>query len=142
VSSKGCKGLYKSLINRARCDAWNAHAQREGQPPRFFMSAEDLTCQAGISVQQDLALAALLGLTHCERNGHHHVDGFGNAPQKEQRDFARVHAELYESSAGHPRLAMEDGRIAIDSLFKPGFAHRVDPDWRFVQPFALATSMV
>jgi hypothetical protein len=142
VSSKGCKGLYKALINRARCDQWNAAAQRDGEPPAYFMSAEDLTCQAGLAVQQDLALASLLGLTHCERNGHHYVDGFGDAPPKEQRAFAMVHGELYESSAGHPRLAIEDGRIAIDSLFKPGFAHRVDPDWRFVHPLVRAAAML
>jgi len=142
VSSKGCKGLYKALINRARCDRWNAAAQRDGKPPGFFMSAEDLTCQAGIAVQQDLALAALLGLAHCERNGHHYVDGFGDAPAREQRAFATVHGELYESSAGHPRLSIDDGRIAIDSLFKPGFGHRADPDWRFVQPLARAAAMV
>jgi hypothetical protein len=142
VSSKGCKGLYKAIVNRARCDRWNAQAQRDGEAPPYFMSAEDLTCQAGLAVQQDLALASLLGLSHCERNGHHYVDGFGDAPLKEQRAFATVHAELYESSAGHPRLTIEDGRIAIDSLFKPGFAHRVDPDWRNVQPLVRAPAMV
>jgi hypothetical protein len=142
VSSKGCKGLYKAIVNRARCDQWNAQAQRDGEAPSFFMSAEDLTCQAGIAVQQDLALASLLGLAHCERNGHHYVDGFGDAPPKEQRAFAMVHSELYESSAGHPRLTIEEGRIAIDSLFKPGFAHRVDPDWHGVQPLVRAAAMV
>ena len=32
VSSKTCKGLYKSLINRARCSKWNheARASRAG----------------------------------------------------------------------------------------------------------------
>jgi hypothetical protein len=142
VSSKGCKGLYKAIVNRARCDHWNAQAKRDGDAPSFFMSAEDLTCQVGLAVQQDLALASLLGLTHCERNGHHYVDGFGDAPPKEQRAFAMVHSELYESSAGHPRLTIEDGRIAIDSLFKPGFAHRVDPDWRSMQPLVRAPAMV
>jgi hypothetical protein len=39
-------------------------------------------------------------------------------------------------------LTIEDGRIAIDSLFKPGFAHRVDPDWRNVQPLVRAPAMV
>ena len=39
------------------------------------MSAEDLTTQAGVAVQQDLALATLIGATHVERNGHHYVDG-------------------------------------------------------------------
>src|SRR5690349_8786339 len=40
VSSKSCKGLYKALVNRARCEQWNANAQQEGLPARWFMSAE------------------------------------------------------------------------------------------------------
>ena len=71
VSSKNCKGFYRSLLNAARCTKLNS-----GGSPSYFMSAEDLTTQAGLAVQQDLALANLLGLTHVERNGHHYVDGF------------------------------------------------------------------
>ena len=52
VSSKSCKGLYKSLLNAARCRCWN----RQGGD-RYFMSAEDLTTQAGLAVQQDTASA-------------------------------------------------------------------------------------
>ena len=71
VSSKNCKGFYRSLLNAARCRKLNS-----GGEQRFFMSAEDLTTQAGLAVQQDLALVNLIGLTHVERNGHHYVDGF------------------------------------------------------------------
>lgn len=39
VSSKTCKGFYKALLNRARCELWNA----ETPTPRYFMSGEDLT---------------------------------------------------------------------------------------------------
>ena len=53
--------------------------------------AEDLTCQAGLAVQQDLALGALIGVTHAERNGHHYVDGFGDTPADEAEAFlARI----------------------------------------------------
>jgi L-alanine-DL-glutamate epimerase-like enolase superfamily enzyme len=75
VSSKSCKGFYKSLLNAARCAHWN----RERSNPRFFVSGEDLSMQAGLAVQQDLALVGLLGLDHVERNGHHYVDGFAGA---------------------------------------------------------------
>ena len=126
VSSKACKGVYKALVNRARCARWNRDA---GGPPRYFMSAEDLTCQAGLAVQQDLALAALLGLGHSERNGHHYVDGMAASPAEEQRAMAAAHPDLYESSAGHPRLRIEQGQIRIDSLFQPGYAHSADPVW-------------
>ena len=135
ISSKACKGVYKSLINRARCEAWNAAAGA----PLHFMSAEDLTCQAGLAVQQDLALVALLGITHSERNGHHYGTGFGDAPADEQSAFRREHAELYDD-ASHLRIAR--GVIHLDSLFAPGYAHRASPDWQATQPLATATSLL
>jgi L-alanine-DL-glutamate epimerase-like enolase superfamily enzyme len=138
VSSKACKGFYKALINRARCDLWNS--ADEGR--HYFMSAEDLTCQAGLAVQQDLALASLLGLAHCERNGHHYVDGFGNAPADEQAAFAAAHSDLYETSAGRPRLAIRNGRIEIGSLANSGFAHSAVPDFAGLHPLSLASTFV
>ena len=54
---------------------------------KFFITGEDLTCQAGLGVQQDLALGALIGVTHAERNGHHYVDGFADAPDQEAKAF-------------------------------------------------------
>ena len=60
------------------------------------MSGEDLTCQAGLGVQQDTLLATSLGVQHIERNGHHYVKGFGIAPINEASNFANAHADLYE----------------------------------------------
>ena len=100
VSSKCCKGLYKSILNAARCTMWNAEAGGE----RYFMSGEDLTTQAGLAVQQDLALVNLLGLTHVERNGHHYVNGMAGLPQHEQDGFLAAHPDLYERSHGAVRL--------------------------------------
>jgi len=140
VSSKSCKGLYKAIANRARCDVLNATARRDGQPPRAFMSAEDLTCQAGLSVQQDLALAALLGLAHSERNGHHYAGGFGTAPPGEQRAFASAHPDLYRGDPAH--LLINAGHIDIRSLHAPGFAHGADPDMATLRPLADAAAML
>jgi len=142
VSSKSCKGLYKAIVNGARCEDWNAQGHRDGSAARYFMSAEDLTCQAGLSVQQDLALLALLGLSHSERNGHHYGDGFGAAPTRESAAFAAAHTDLYETRSGHPRLRIDDGQIAIDSLFGPGFAHDADPDWNSLRALADAPALV
>ena len=133
VSSKGCKGIYKALINRARCE----------RDPRLFMSAEDLTCQAGLAVQQDLAIAALLGLTHCERNGHHYVDGFGPAPEAEAERFAAAHPDLYRHEAGRVRLAIAGGRLQLGSLLAAtGFAHAADPNFDRLQPLDRAAELV
>jgi hypothetical protein len=129
ISSKTCKGLYKSLLNAARCAAWNA---QEGGA-RYFMSGEDLTTQAGLAVQQDLALVNLLGIAHVERNGHHYVDGMAALPEQEQRAFLAAHPDLYEHSHGATRLRIRDGRIALGSLDGVGYASTAQPQWDTMQ---------
>jgi Enolase C-terminal domain-like len=124
VSSKTCKGIYKSLINAARCEAWNREA-----PGRYLMSAEDLTIQAGIGLQQDLALVSLLGIGHVERNGHHYVNGMAALSGAEQQRFLEAHPDLYERSFGAVRVRIRDGELAIGSLGGPGFASGASPDW-------------
>jgi len=124
VSSKSCKGLYHSLLNRARVAKWNVEAGAE----RFFMSAEDLTTQAGLCVQGDLALATLIGCTHVERNGHHYVNGMDGVPAEEQRAFLAAHGHLYHDAGGVARLTIAGGQIAIGSLDTPGLGSAVLPD--------------
>jgi enolase-like protein len=121
VSSKTCKGIYKSLINRARCAAWGGE---------YFMTGEDLTIQPGLALQQDVALVSLLGLTHLERNGHHYVNGMADLPRAEQQAFLTAHPDLYEQSHGAVRVRIANGELAIDSLDCPGYASRAMPDWR------------
>jgi len=123
VSSKSCKGFYRALLNAARCAAWNAAEARQ----RYFMSAEDLTTQAGIAVQQDLALATLVGATHAERNGHHYVDGMAGAPRAEQEAFVRHHPDLYRLDGGRARLRIAGGCLSLASLRTPGLASAVVP---------------
>ncbi len=125
VSSKTCKGLYKSLINRARCAKWN----KQTGAARYFMSGEDLTIQPGLALQQDLALVSLLGLTHLERNGHHYVNGMAGLPEAEQHAFLAAHPDLYERSHGAVRVRIAGGKLAIGSLDCPGFASRAMPEW-------------
>ena len=123
VSSKMCKGLYKSILNAARCVHWTTTGER------YFMTAEDLTTQAGLAVQQDLALVSLLGLTHVERNGHHYVNGMADLPAAEQAGFLAAHPDLYERTHGAVRLRIRDGRLDIASLGCVGFAAGAEPGW-------------
>jgi len=138
VSSKSCKGIYKSLLNAARCVFWN---RRDGAA-RYFLSAEDLTTQAGVAVQQDLALANLLGLHHVERNGHHYVDGMAAAPAHEQQAFLSAHPDLYEFSHGATRLRISAGRLSVRSLGGSGFASAAEPDWALLLPLPVGRSAV
>ncbi|MBP2302198.1 hypothetical protein [Azospirillum picis] len=131
VSSKSCKGLYKALLNRARCAAWG---------PPHFISAEDLTCQAGLSVQQDTALVALLGIPHAERNGHQYGGGFAGAAEGEA--FLAAHPGFYARDAGGGvRLAADAGRLDTTTLAGPGFARSAghpaaEPDWAGLSPLS------
>jgi hypothetical protein len=131
ISAKSCKGFYRALLNRARVARWNA----EEGATRYLMSAEDLTTQSGVAVQQDLALATLVGAAHVERNGHHYVDGMAGAPQSEQDRFLAAHPDLYvRAPNGRVRLAIRDGAVALGSLETPGLAVAVTPDWNEMTP--------
>jgi hypothetical protein len=131
ISAKSCKGFSRALLNRARVARWNA----EEGATRYFMSAEDLTTQGGVAVQQDLALATLIGATHIERNGHHYVDGMAGAPQAEQDAFLAAHGDLYARAPnGRARLAIRDGAVSLVSLDTPGLGVAVQPDWTAMQP--------
>ncbi|MBR1231324.1 hypothetical protein [Bradyrhizobium sp. AUGA SZCCT0182] len=128
ISSKSCKGVYKSVINATRAAKWSADGDKA------FIAGEDLTCQAGLAVQQDLALGALIGVTHAERNGHHYVDGFGDTPAPEAEAFLTAHPDLYLRDGKKIRLAIHDGDLLTGSLTTPGFATSVHPDWSAMSP--------
>jgi hypothetical protein len=128
ISSKSCKGIYKSIVNATRAAKWSVGAEK------FFITGEDLTCQAGLAVQQDLALGALIGVTHAERNGHHYVDGFGETPMAEAQAFMSAHPDLYVGDGNNIRLAIHDGDLLTGSLIAPGFASGAHPLWSAMSP--------
>ncbi|AWM00102.1 hypothetical protein [Bradyrhizobium amphicarpaeae] len=135
ISSKSCKGLYKSIVNATRAAKWTTGAET------FFVTGEDLTCQAGLAVQQDLALGALIGVTHAERNGHHYVDGFGDTPLAEARAFAAAHPDLYADAGQGIRLSIHNGDLRTRSLNTNGFATSVHPDWSALRPLEQPKSL-
>lgn len=131
ISSKTCKGVYRAILNAARCAHW-------GQG--YFITGEDLTCQAGLAVQQDLALVAALGLGDVERNGHHYVDGFGTAPQAEQDAFLAAHPDLYhrDAASSRVRLRIRNGSLDLRSVMDAtAFGSGAEPDWASLAPLTL-----
>lgn len=135
ISSKSCKGLYKSIVNATRAAKWSPAGER------FFVTGEDLTCQAGLAVHQDLALGAFIGITHAERNGHHYVDGFGDTPAAEAQAFAAAHPDLYADAGQGVRLSIHDGDLLTGSLRTTGFATSVHPDWSALRPLEQPKSL-
>jgi hypothetical protein len=134
ISSKSCKGIYKSIVNATRAQKWSAAGER------FFITGEDLTCQAGLAVQQDLALGALIGVTHAERNGHHYVDGFADTPASEADAFLSAHPDLYVRDGDTVRLSIHDGDLKTESLTSTGFASGAHPDWAALEPLQVPTT--
>ena len=117
TSVKSCKGVLRALVNGAR-------ACRAGA----ILSAEDLTCQPGLAWSQDAVMAATLGLTDAERNGHHFAGGMQGAGDAERAAFAAAHPETY---APDGTLRIAGGTVAIGSLVAaPGLASHPAPDTR------------
>ncbi|TYL92940.1 hypothetical protein FXB40_23395 [Bradyrhizobium rifense] len=135
ISSKSCKGIYKSIVNFTRI------AKLDEEGAECFITGEDLTCQPGLALQQDLALGALLCLEHAERNGHHYVDGFGDTPVVEAKAFAAAHPDLYADAGQGIRLSIHDGGLLTGSLNVAGFATSVHPDWSALRPLEQPTSL-
>lgn len=113
TSVKNCKGVFRALLNLGIC-----HQHGDGA----FLSAEDLTTLPIVSLQQDLATAAALGLAHIERNGQHYFRGMDHLPDAVAQAALRGHADLYEPLDDGARLRVQDGVIHCGSLWTPGFA--------------------
>jgi hypothetical protein len=123
VSSKNCKGPIRSLLNAGL--VWWCN-ERGGRPP-LLISGEDL-CSVGIvPVQSDLCLAATLGISHVERNGHHYHPGLTYLPSDQQEAALRSHPDFYTRDGSVVRPHVQQGRFHIQSLHGPGFGFAVEP---------------
>jgi hypothetical protein len=111
VSVKNCKGVFRALANREWVRATGAH----------FQTSEDLTNLPVVALQQDLLTAAVLGLTHSERNGHHYFAGLRHLPPTVVAAALAAHPDLYEPTPDGARLRIDAGALAIGSLQTIGY---------------------
>ena len=130
TSHKNCKGVYKSLHNLALAAV---HNERVGRP-ELFLSAEDLTNLPVVALQADLAVVAMLGIGHVERNGHHYFRGLGHLSAAEKEEALARHPDLYERGEDEVFLRITDGRLDIASLQVPGMGFAALPDMDRLTP--------
>ncbi len=117
TSHKNCKGIIKSLANCALIK------KRGG-----IMSAEDLANLGPIALLQDLAVVALLGIDHVERNGHHFFAGLSMFPSEIQERVLDCHPDLYEKTKqGFPSLRIEHGKVLVGSVNAAPLGIALDP---------------
>jgi hypothetical protein len=85
------------------------------------ISAEDLTTVGPVSLLQDLAVVASLGIPHVERNGHHYFRGLSMWPRDLQERMLAMHGDLYEEVGGVATLRIRGGRINVGSVVDAPF---------------------
>jgi len=130
TSHKNCKGIYKSLQNKAFIALYNKRAGG----PALFLSGEDLSNVPVVALQADLASMALLGISHVERNGHHYFRGLGHLSEAEKMDALTLHPDLYEHRGDEAFLKITDGKLACGSLQVPGMGFAALPDMKRLTP--------
>jgi len=113
TSFKSCKGILKGVLN-----AYVARRRGGGT----ILSAEDLTTVGPVSLLQDLAVVATLGIPHVERNGHHYFRGLSMFPAGVQQRVLAHHGDLYRD-IGFPSLDIRNGAIALGSIVDAPFGY-------------------
>lgn len=125
VSSKNCKGAQRAILNAGL--VWKHNRNTELAPQ--IVTGEDLCSVGVIPVQADLCLAATLGLTHIERNGHHFHPGLAYLPTASQQAALKAHPDFYTEIRGTVSPIVNDGEFSIASLHRCGFGFDWNPDF-------------
>jgi hypothetical protein len=128
TSHKNCKGFFKSLMNLA----WLTQFESQTNTPTI-LSGEDLQNLPVVPLQQDLVSVGILGLEHCERNGHHYNFGLSMLSSKDKERATKRHPDLYEQRGDEWFLRIRDGRFQCTSLHGVGFGVQDEPDWESMQ---------
>lgn len=112
TSHKSCKGIVKGLANAALLQVRAPGLKR---PP--VLSGEDLANVGPVSLLQDLAMMALLGIPHVERNGHHYFRGLSAYSEAFQQAALEAHPGFYRRhELGFPTLEVHGGSLDLHSV--------------------------
>jgi hypothetical protein len=118
TSHKNCKGVIHGLANACLI------AHRRRAQPDLQLSGEDLTNIGPVSLQQDLAVIATLGITHPERNGEHYFAGLSEFPRPIQETTLKAHPDLYvQHPGGFPAVRIAAGKLSMRSINAAPFGY-------------------
>lgn len=111
ASHKSCKGVVKGIANACLLH----RRRREGLAG--LLTGEDLCTLGPVALLQDLAVMALLGVPHVERNGHHYFRGLSMWPDSWQKAATDAHPQVYgQPSGGWARLLVKEGALDLGSV--------------------------
>ena len=118
ISAKNCKGVWRTLHSFVRARERSA-----------VLSSEDLMNIPVVPLHQDLCVAAALGITHSERNGHHYIRAFEYFSARERETARREFPSLYSETG----LRITNGALDLREINATGFGVRSEPDWEFLE---------
>ena len=129
TSHKNCKGFFKSLLNFCLTRQFEIQHGRAA-----FQTGEDLSNMPLVPLHQDFAALGVLGIDHCERNGHHYSFGLEHLSDVERQLTKQHHPDLYVERHGGLFLNIRHGQVRCDSLQTPGFGIAFQPDFTSLTP--------
>ena len=129
TSHKNCKGFFKSLLNFCLTRDFETKHGRAA-----FQTGEDLSNMPLVPLHQDFAALGILGIDHCERNGHHYSFGLQHLTDTEKQLTKRHHPDLYIERHGNLFLNIQNGQVRCDSLQKAAFGVVFEPDFNNLTP--------
>ena len=95
----------------------------------YILSGEDLSNVGPVALPQDLCVAANLGITHVERNGHHYFRGLSMFPPDVQAAALRAQPDLYRRhELGFVTPQVVGGRMRVGSAVAQGTGANVPLD--------------
>jgi len=118
ASVKSCKGIFREIGNACLLEL-----RRSGDPStQYIVSGEDFSTLGPVSLPQNLALMANLGLTHTELNGHHYYRGLSMFSRAVQENTTTNHADLYRWHEDvFATLRIERGTVRLESVLAAPF---------------------
>ena len=133
TSHKNCKGIFKGIANACLI----AHRQQRDPSRTYVLSSEDLANVGPVALLQDLAVLAVLGVDHSERNGHHYFAGLHMYPETIQKQVLAHHSTLYRQHAqGFPILNVHNGTLNVESVVEAPFGYGFELDTLQFTPLA------
>ena len=124
TSHKNCKGVIKGIANACLIE----HRRRAGAQ-KLILSGEDLANVGPVALLQDLAVMAVLGIDHVERNGHHYFRGLSMYSDEVQQRVLAAHGDLYhQAPGGFATLNVRGGAIEIGSVVDAPFGVGIELD--------------
>jgi hypothetical protein len=125
TSHKNCKGVFKGVANACYLE----HRRRENPDRAFVLTGEDLSTVGPVSLQQDLAVMATLGVDDVERNGYHYFRGESALPESVQSALLDAHGDLYRRHEdGFAALDVADGALELESVVEAPFGRALELD--------------